>query len=73
MGAQMGAYPQKFNLQIEAQQFEQQFWRHMKMSDAGRNMYCAYISDVEEILRFKLLNALKTSCIQTNTATPFKR
>jgi hypothetical protein len=42
----------KFNLLAEAQQF-QQFYRHLKMTNVGRNMQCAYSSDAEENLTFK--------------------
>jgi hypothetical protein len=52
---------QKLNLRTEAQKFHQQFWRHLKMTNVGRNMYCAYTSDVQEILTFKSLK--KASCM----------
>jgi hypothetical protein len=50
---------QKLNLRTEAQQFQQQFYRYLKMSNVGRNMKCAYISDVEEILTFKTFKGFK--------------
>jgi hypothetical protein len=58
MGAEMKA--NKINLWAEAQQFHQKFWRHLKMTSADRNMLCAYSSDVEEILTFKILKVLKS-------------
>jgi hypothetical protein len=47
------------NLWTEAQQSLQQFYRHMKMTSVGRNMQCAYTSDVEEILKFKTFKGFK--------------
>jgi hypothetical protein len=51
--------PQKLNLQAEAQQFHQQFYRHLKMTNVDQKMLCAYISDVKEILYFKTFKGFK--------------
>jgi hypothetical protein len=55
---------QKLNLQTEAEQFHQQFERHLKMINVGRNMWYAYNSDVDEILAFKTSKDFKNvSCM----------
>jgi hypothetical protein len=45
---------------MEAQKFHQQFFGHLKITDVGRNMQCAYTSDVEEISTFKTFEVLKS-------------
>jgi hypothetical protein len=44
---------------MEAEQFHQQFQRHLKMTNVGRNMQCAYTSNVLEILMFKTFEGFK--------------
>jgi hypothetical protein len=44
---------------MKAQQLHQQFLRHLKMTNVGQNMRCAYFSDVDEILTFKTFKGFK--------------
>jgi hypothetical protein len=50
---------QKLNLLKKAQYFHQQFQSHLKMNNVGRNIYCEYTSDAEEILKFKTSKGFK--------------
>jgi hypothetical protein len=52
------AISQKLNLTDESS-----FIGSLKMTDVGRNMYCAYTNDAEEILTFKIVNVLKSQLL----------